>query len=218
MFTGLISAVGIIQKLRRSPQSGMLEVGVAEWSPDANIGDSIAVDGACLTLVQRHRGLFVFDVLSETLRRTSLVDKAAGSPVNLESAVKWGQAMGGHWVTGHVDGVGIVSSIRSIGRDREVRIQCQKDLLDDMVVKGSVACDGISLTLVDVNDASFSVHVIPHTWEHTAWKYLRVESKVNIETDAMAKYVRRYLEKWLKSSTGSQNTRISDLLREVWFE
>lgn len=218
MFTGLISAVGAIRKLNRSAQGGVLEVAAERWDPGVNIGDSIAVDGVCLTLVQRRDEVFVFDVLSETLQRTSLGDKGAGAPVNLESAVKWGQPMGGHWVTGHVDGVGIVSAIRSIGRDWEVRIRCGADLLRDMVVKGSVACDGISLTLVEVNDASFSVHVIPHTWENTSWKYLRTESKVNLETDVMAKYVRRYLDKLLKDSTVARNTRISDLLQRAGFE
>lgn len=218
MFTGLISAVGTIRKLHRSAQGGVLEVAAERWDPGAIIGDSIAVDGVCLTLVQRREDVFVFDVLSETLHRTSLGDKVAGAPVNLESAVKWGQPMGGHWVTGHVDGVGIVSAIRNIGRDREVRIRCGADLLRDMVAKGSVACDGISLTLVEVNDASFSVHVIPHTWEYTSWKYLRTESKVNLETDVMAKYVRRYLDKLLKDSTVARNARISDLLQRAGFE
>lgn len=194
MFTGLIRAVGQIESVAASENGGTLSVRCEQATNWGEIGASIAVNGVCLTVRELRGDVMLFDVLAETLNRTNLKRKAHGSLVNLEPALRLGDPVGGHWVTGHVDGVGTVQQIRKVGRDREVRVACDPSLAAQMVVKGSISCDGISLTLVTVQDDSFSVHIIPHTWEHTAWRTLSEGDSINIELDLLGRYVFNYLQ------------------------
>lgn len=212
MFTGLIQSTGRLARREIAGGSGRLLVETGTWDPLPAIGESVAVQGVCLTLAALDRGKLQFDVLPETLQRTNLGQKRPGSLLNLERALRVGEAMGGHMVTGHVDGVGELSAIERTGNDWVLTISCADDLLRGMVAKGSVACDGISLTIVTVGPDRFTVDIIPHTWQHTNLPELRRGDSVNLETDVVGKYVRRYLQ------GDAGGTRVTlDTLREAGF-
>jgi len=163
-------------------------------------GESIAVDGVCLTAVEADERSVRFDVLMETLHRTGFGERKLGDLVNLERALRLGDAMGGHMVTGHVDGTGTIRSLTRAGRDWVVEAACSNELLSGIVPKGSIALDGISLTVAELRAESFTVHIIPHTWQNTSLSQARVGRLVNLETDIIGKYVARYLQKGLPSS------------------
>lgn len=183
MFTGIIEEVGSL----RSFDGGRLEVSCSEILSDMKIGDSVSTNGICLTVVDFGENFFAADVMPETLRRTSLADKN----FNLERALKVDDRLGGHIISGHIDGVGKVLSIRPEGNALLVDVAAQSSLLKQIAAKGSVALDGISLTVIEAGADSFSVSMIPHTREVTNFKFKRVGSLVNIETDILAKYVDR---------------------------
>ena len=190
MFTGLVQQVGRLEQISFRGEAGRLALS-AEFDSPLIIGESIAINGACLTLVEQHGKTTLFDVLRETFEKTSLRDKSPGAPLNLERALRLGDALGGHLVSGHVDGTGELRRIDSAGRDKALFISAP-GLIADIVPKGSITVDGISLTVVDVApvDGLFSVHVIPHTWEQTALSSLSGGDRVNLETDMIGKYVR----------------------------
>lgn len=190
MFTGLVQKLGRLERIALGGGSGRLSV-VADF-PNPEIGESIAVNGVCLTLTAHAAGHLGFDVLRETLDRTALGGKAIGAPLHLERALRMGDAVGGHWVSGHVDGTGTLVSCEAAGRDHILTVRAP-DLLGGIVYKGSVALDGVSLTVVktDPDRGLFSVHLIPHTWESTAFRSLKPGDRLNIETDMLGKYVRQ---------------------------
>ena len=191
MFTGLVQQVGRLERISFQGDAGRLELS-ARFDAPLQIGESVAVNGACLTLVEQRGETLVFDVLRETFDKTALRDKVPGAPLNLERALRLGDPLGGHLVSGHVDGTGDVRRIEAAGRDK-VRAVAAPALIAEIVPKGSIAIDGISLTVVDVVscDGTFSVHVIPHTWSQTALSALAPGARVNLETDLIGKYVRR---------------------------
>ena len=191
MFTGLVQQVGRLERISFQGEAGRLTLS-ARFDAALQIGESIAVNGACLTLVEQRGETRVFDVLRETFEKTALRDKTPGSPLNLERALRLGDPLGGHLVSGHVDGTGEVRRIESAGRDK-VLVVAAPALIAEIVPKGSIAIDGISLTIVDVSssDGTFSVHVIPHTWSQTALAVLAPGARVNLETDLIGKYVRQ---------------------------
>lgn len=189
MFTGIIEEVGRLKNLR----GGRIEISCATVLEDVKIGDSIDVNGICLTVVEFGDDFFAADVMPETLRKTSLAELNRGGLVNLERALKLGDRFGGHIVSGHIDGVGKIFSIRAEGNALLIDVSAENFLLRQIAAKGSVALDGISLTVVDAGAESFSVSMIPHTREVTNFKSKRVGSPVNIETDVLAKYVERLL-------------------------
>jgi riboflavin synthase len=193
MFTGLIQQKGAVRRLDRGAASGRIKIGDAAWDWPVQIGESIAVQGVCLTVTALEDDGFCFDVLDETFRRTNLGDKQAGDAVNLERALRQGDPLGGHMVQGHVDGTGRVAAIEPVDRDHRVRIACDAAILNYVVYKGSIAVDGISLTIADVDDESFTVHIIPHTWDVTTFSDLQVGTVVNVEADPLAKYVEKRL-------------------------
>ncbi|MBO4780599.1 MAG: riboflavin synthase, partial [Selenomonadaceae bacterium] len=158
-----------------------------------NIGDSIAVNGICLTVVDFGENFFAADVMPETVRKTSLAELNRGGAVNLERALKVGDRFGGHIVSGHIDGVGKILSIRPEGNALIIDIAAENFLLRQIAPKGSVSLDGISLTVVNADSESFSVSMIPHTRAVTNFQSKRVGSPVNIETDVLAKYVDRLI-------------------------
>ena len=185
MFTGIVEEVGRLKSL----DGGRIEISCAKVLSDVKIGDSINTNGICLTVVDFGENFFAADVMPETLRRTSLADKN----FNLERALKLGDRFGGHIVSGHIDGVGKILSVRAEGNALLVNVAAENFLLRQIAPKGSVALDGISLTVVDAGGENFSVSMIPHTREVTNFKFKRVGSTVNIETDVLAKYVDRLL-------------------------
>lgn len=194
MFTGLIQKIGELVSVQTGAQEGRLVVRADPWEAPLAIGESLCVSGACLTLASAAGGRMTFDALQETFQRTNLGRKQPGDRVNLERALRAGDPLGGHIVTGHVDGVGILRSRRRAGRDWVLEISAERTLLEGLVPKGSVACDGVSLTIAELSNEGFSVHIIPHTWEQTALADLQPGQDVNIETDILGKYVRRLLQ------------------------
>lgn len=193
MFTGIIQKTGKIVEVQRSGASGRLVLETSPWESPLVLGESIAVNGCCLTVAAIDGNRIRFDLLEETFNKTCLGEKHTGQRVNLERALRVGDAMGGHYVTGHVDGTGKVRESHAIGRDWYVSVNCSADLLAGMLPKGSIALDGISLTIVELTSEFFSVHLIPHTLAETAIGELKAGDSVNLETDMIGKYVRRSL-------------------------
>ena len=180
-----------------------LDVRAGIWEPAMTLGESISVMGACLTVSGIRGDVLSFDVLSETLSRTNLDVKRAGARLNLERSLRMGDFMGGHLVTGHVDGQAVVAAIGRAGGDCVLKLKGGADLLAGIVMKGSVAIDGISLTIAGLSAESFEVRIIPFTWENTALADLHEGDTVNIETDSIGKYVQRYLEKSAPNKAGA---------------
>ena len=192
MFTGLVQDIGTIRSLRREGQSVHLEL-ETRLASELVVGDSLAVSGVCLTVTSRGEGRVVATAIPETLARTTLGELSAGARVNLEPALRASDRLGGHIVQGHVDGVGRVTSREARGLSTEVTIETPRELLRYVVEKGSIAVDGISLTVTAVGEASFGVALIPHTLGATTLAERAVGDRVNIEVDILAKYVERVL-------------------------
>jgi riboflavin synthase len=196
VFTGLVEDVGEIAEVAPAP-SGGARLSVRTRLPDADLkrGASIAVDGACLTVVEREGGTFTADVSVETLRRTTLSDRRAGDAVNLERPLALGERLGGHLVLGHVDGVGLIRSREQAGEAVRAVVELPRDLLPLVVEKGSVALDGTSLTVNElVGTDAISLMLIPETLRATTWRHKRKGDRVNVEADILAKHVARLLE------------------------
>ena len=189
MFTGIIEEVGRLKNL----SGGRIEIFCEKILEDVKIGDSISTNGVCLTVTDFAENFFAADVMPETFRRTSLEELTSGGIVNLERAMKAGERFGGHIVSGHIDGTGKILSMKAEGNAIFINVAAEKKLLRQIAAKGSVALDGISLTVVDASENNFSVSMIPHTREVTNFKFKRAGSVVNIETDILAKYVERLL-------------------------
>jgi riboflavin synthase len=193
MFTGLIEEIGIVQNIERGEQSARFTIRAAEVTEGVSLGDSITVNGACLTVVHQGPGEVAFDAVYETLQKTALGALAIGDEVNLERSLPASGRFGGHIVQGHVDGVGTIASIREVDNSFYVYITAPATLMRYVVRKGSIAVDGISLTVVEANDKTFSVAIIPHTWEHTNLRHRIAGDQVNLETDIIGKYVEKLI-------------------------
>ena len=191
MFTGIVEEVGVVAKI----SGNAMTVRASKVLEDVKLGDSIAVNGACLTAVDFSRGEFSVDLSPETMRRTSLGQFSVGGPVNLERALLASDRMGGHIVQGHVDGTGRVMSIKADGDSIIFRIRVPKRLNRYIVEKGFVAVDGISLTVVKRGASSFTLAVIPYTLENTNLSAVSVGDRVNLEADILAKYVESLLHR-----------------------
>ncbi|WFB36586.1 riboflavin synthase [Kiritimatiellota bacterium B12222] len=191
MFTGIIQKKGLVDALEERAGGKRLWFSTAPWERAYEEGESIAVNGVCLTLADRKDDLLGFDVLEETLRKTNLGTLTSGSVVNLERALRYGDALGGHLVSGHVDACGTVRSIQAVGPDRRVEITAPESVLPLLVPQGSIACDGISLTVAELFDDAFAVHLIPTTLSDTCWAKMKVGDAINLEGDLVCKIVRR---------------------------
>jgi riboflavin synthase len=189
MFTGLVREVGTVVSM----ENGRLVVSAPETAREAQLGDSIAVDGVCLTVVACVDSTLSFDAVPETLARTSLGTLEGDSRVNLEPSLRAGEPLGGHIVQGHVDGVGTARSIDAEGDGQRVWFDAPADLLRYVVEKGSIAVNGTSLTVADTDDDGFAVALIPHTLGATNLGGLQPEDGVNLEVDVLAKYVEKLL-------------------------
>jgi riboflavin synthase len=192
MFTGIIRQIGRLRSTANSAAGRSLTIELGSLAGELAHGDSLAVNGACLTAAELTGETGRFDVVRETLERTTLGRLGAGDRVNLEPALRLGDGLDGHLVQGHVDGLARVSDLRTGGQWR-ITFAADKELTDQMVTKGSVAIDGVSLTLAEVADGQFAVALIPTTLADTTLARLAVGDEVNIETDLIGKYVRRYL-------------------------
>lgn len=193
MFTGIIEEVGTLAAVRRGIQSARITVRAPHIAESVEMGDSVAINGACLTAVAREGVNLSFDAVPETIQRTSLKSARPGDRVNLERALAAGRRMGGHFVQGHVDGAGILKSIKPHENAWILDIALPPELARYLIPKGSVAVDGISLTVMEANPESFTVSIIPHTWENTNLKGKHAGDSVNIEVDMLAKYVEKLI-------------------------
>jgi riboflavin synthase len=195
MFTGIIRERGTVAGVEGAGDGVRLVVEAPETAASSTVGDSVSVNGVCLTAVDVADGRVAFDAVPETLGRTTLGAATAGAEVNVEPALRAGEPLGGHYVQGHVDGVGSVRTIAREGEGLRVTIETPHDLLRYCVVKGSVAVDGVSLTVAALEDAAFAVALVPHTLEVTTLGTLAIGDRVNLEVDVLAKYVERLTQR-----------------------
>ena len=198
MFSGIVEEAGRIHGLRRTRQGIRMQVDARVAGRGVKVGDSIAVNGCCLTLVGLRRvggkARLAFDLLEETWRKTSFEPLAKGGLVNLERSLRVNDRIGGHFVTGHVDGTGEIARWEKVGADWVLEVRPPREMMRYFLYKGSVAIDGISLTVAEVLGQAIRMWIIPHTWEVTNLRERRVGDRVNLEADLLGKYVERILE------------------------
>jgi len=194
MFTGIVTDVGRVRSVRQTNRDRRYEIETAFDTATIDMGASIAHAGCCLTVVEKGEGWFAVEVSGETLAHTTLGDWEEGHRVNLERAARLGDEMGGHVVSGHVDGVGEVLSIEPEGGSHRYRIRAPRPLHRLIAPKGSIAVEGVSLTVNEVEDDVFGLNIIPHTWDVTTLGALKPGSKVNLEIDMLARYLARWQE------------------------
>lgn len=195
MFTGIITAKGTIAQVDETRGDKRFVIETPWDMTDVPMGASIACSGCCLTVVEKTKTSFTVDVSAESLSKTNLNDWAIGSKINLESSLKFGDELGGHLVSGHVDGLATLESIEKEGDSHRLKIRVPQNLKHFIASKGSVTLDGISLTINEVEDDVFGVNIIPHTWEVTTLGTRKVGDKINLEIDMLARYVARILGK-----------------------
>jgi len=193
MFTGIVRERGHVAAIDGGAAGVRLRVEAPRIAAEVALGDSVAVDGVCLTVVAIDGGKLDFDAVPETLSRTALRRLAAGDAVNLEPALRAGDAMGGHVMQGHVDGVGRVRSVEPEGDGKRIWVDAPADIVRYCVEKGSIALDGVSLTIAALDDAGFAVALIPHTLAETTLGSVAPGDEVNLEIDVLAKYVERLM-------------------------
>jgi riboflavin synthase len=194
MFTGIVEEMGVVQSLDRSLAGTRLTILAAKILDDLPIGASVSVNGACLTVIDQTARAFAVEVSPETLGRTTLGSLTAGAPVNLERAMRVNQRLGGHLVAGHVDGVGTLRTRQQDGNAIVLTIEAPKEVLRYCVHKGSIAVDGISMTINQLTDRTFSLAVIPHTAKETTLGLKQIGDGLNLEVDLIGKYVERLLQ------------------------
>ena len=192
MFTGLVEGVGLVSQITPEGSNGILEINSQNFNiSDIKVGDSISVNGVCLTAINVGPCNLTFNISSETIKVTSGFE--LNQVVNLEKSMKISDRIGGHLVTGHVDAIGKVESLDSIGNNYEIEISCPFEIRKYLARKGSIAVNGVSLTVNNVVGEIFSVNIIPHTWETTNFKDIGIGGLVNLEIDLVARYVERML-------------------------
>jgi riboflavin synthase len=194
MFTGIVTDVGRVRAVRDTNRDRRFEIETEFDLATLEIGASVCHAGCCLTVVEEGRGWFAVEVSGETLSLTTLADWTAGRSVNLERAARVGDELGGHIVSGHVDGIGEVLSVESEGGSHRVLIRAPRPLHRLIAPKGSITVEGVSLTVNEVEDDIFEVNLIPHTWDVTTLGELRAGSRVNLEIDMLARYLARWRE------------------------
>ncbi|MBI1408054.1 MAG: riboflavin synthase [Caulobacter sp.] len=194
MFTGIVTDVGRVRSVRQTNRDRRYEIETGYDVATIDMGASISHAGCCLTVVEKGEGWFAVEVSAETLAHTTLGDWEEGQPVNLERAARLGDEMGGHVVSGHVDGVGEVLSIEAEGGSHRYRIRAPRPLHRLIAPKGSIAVEGVSLTVNEVDDDVFGLNIIPHTWDVTTLGRLKPGSRVNLEIDMLARYLARWQE------------------------
>ena len=215
MFTGIIVELGKIWDIQKIAQGARLHVFSNKVINEANLGDSISINGVCLTVseMDRTKNILSFDVSFETLKKTTLGELKKGYYVNLEPALTLNTRLGGHLVSGHVEDTGIIKKIENIGDYLKLEIEAKEEILRYCIPKGSIAVDGISLTIVDLYSSSFTVVIIPHTAKMTTIGFKKVGDKVNLETDIIAKYV----EKFVNQATSVKQDRLIAKLKHYGF-
>lgn len=216
MFTGIVEEVGKISKIEEGKDFLHITIEGSKVLNPLNLGDSVAVNGVCLTVTNFNNSSFTADVMAETLKKSSLKILSKGSLVNLERAVTLNKPLGGHIVSGHIDGTGEIINIKKEGIATLLEVKTKETLLKYMVPKGSVALDGVSLTLVDIKEKSFTVSLIPHTKEETILMNKNIDDIINIECDVLGKYIYKFIQ--LKKEEEALKSNISlDFLSKTGF-
>lgn len=211
MFTGIVEDIGKIVSIKNKSKEATFTIGVDKIdTSEIVMGESISVNGTCLTVVEIGKNDFSVDASAETLSKTNLGDLSSGSSLNLERSLKVGERMGGHMVTGHIDGQGTVESIVKKGESLEIWFSLPETLSKYVVEKGSIAVDGVSLTVNLVEGNKYSVNIIPHTQKETIFRDIKPHDKVNIECDIIGKYVEKFVSNFDKSDSNS-----IDLLKKL---
>lgn len=210
MFTGIIEEIGVIKEFSKS-NDALITVSCQKVLEDVKLGDSIAINGVCQTVVKFDKTSFTVQVSSETLSVTNLANIKAGDKVNLERALTLSARLGGHLVSGHVDGLAKVKNIQKLSDFYNLKFEVDKNLSKYIVKKGSVTINGISLTIANIIQNEFEIAIIPHTFENTTLKGLKIGDFVNIEVDILAKYVEKFL------STGNNGSIDMNFLKENGF-
>lgn len=209
MFTGLIEEIGKISSIVGIPGGKRLKISASKILDDLKVDDSVAVNGICLTVTKLEKDSFICEAVGATIAKTTLQNFQIGEEINLERAMRLSDRLGGHLVQGHVNGIGTIIQIQKPGDNYYVEIMIPTEIKKYLVEEGSIAVDGISLTIARLEDDTFGVSVIPHTWANTIIKNKKPGSRVNIETDVIAKYVEKLLMK-----TGKDDKKFSD----TWFK
>ncbi|HYE12711.1 MAG TPA: riboflavin synthase [Patescibacteria group bacterium] len=191
MFTGLIEEIGILQSITKGAKSAQLTISADKVLQDIKLGDSISTNGVCLTVIRFSNQSFVVDVMPETIRRSNLKNLKPGSKVNLERALKLGDRLGGHIVSGHIDGIGLISAIEEEDNATWVTIKSEAEIMKYIIEKGSIAIDGTSLTVAYADRESFKVSIIPLTRDETTLLSKKIGEEVNLECDMVGKYIER---------------------------
>ena len=194
MFTGIVEGVAEVRECAPTEQGMRVVVELVEIAPELKLGDSVALNGACLTVADLNPPAVTFELAGETIRRTNLGEMTPGKVVNFERALRLGDRLDGHFVQGHVDGVGSVRTLRRDGEDLWLEVEAPAEMLAQMIFKGSITVDGISLTIAQLTGDSFSCTIIPHTWELTNLSRRSVGERVNLEVDMIGKWVARLVQ------------------------
>jgi len=205
MFTGLIEEIGKINSIKAGIRSYQFGISAKKVLENTKLGESICTNGACLTVVKIHSDSFTVDVMAETVNKTNFSELKIGSLVNLERAMRLNDRLGGHLVSGHIDGIGIINSITRDDIAWRFKIGAPELIIQQMMDKGSIAIDGISLTIVNVEETDFEVSIIPHTAQETTLLSKKVKDTVNLETDLIGKYVYRFLNQEKQQTKSSES-------------
>jgi riboflavin synthase len=217
MFTGIIEEVGILEGLNIGNGFGVMEIKCNVVLQDTKIGDSIATNGVCLTVKEKSSNSFKAEVMGETLAKSNLGSLKSGDKLNLERALRLSDRLGGHIVSGHIDGVGKIVSIKEEKDGTWFTISAPKEVLKYVIYKGSIGIDGISLTVAEVNDEMFKVSVIPHTLENTILLNKKINSKVNLECDLVGKYIEKLFAPQNEKKEVEENHITMEFLRDNGF-
>lgn len=217
MFTGIIEELGVIQEIKKSSKSSKLLIKANKVLENTNVGDSICTNGVCLTVTNLKANSFEADVMAETLRRSNLGDLKVGSKVNLERALTLQSRLGGHIVSGHIDGTGTIISLIKEDNATWVTIKTTNDILRYIVLKGSITIDGISLTVAYVDENVFKVSIIPHTAQETTLLNKSIGETVNLECDVISKYIEKLMGLNTKEENKKNTSLTEDFLRENGF-
>lgn len=211
MFTGLVETICLVKSVRSGGDSTVLAVDLGELAAESKIGDSIAISGVCLTVTAIDGTVASFDVSVETLARSTLSRLRPSSHVNIERAMKATDRFGGHFVQGHIDGTATVAAVEKHGNCTDVTFRADTNLLENIVAKGSVAIDGVSLTIADISQNGFTIAIIPETLKRTTLSSARTGDTVNIETDIIVKTIKRQLENILPKTEPLTAERLKQL-------
>ncbi|MBI4744285.1 MAG: riboflavin synthase [Actinobacteria bacterium] len=208
MFAGIIEELGEVKSFKKGSSKCVIEIEGKKIFDGLKIGDSVSVNGTCLTVSSLKEKRFFSDIMTETLKKTALGDISISEKVNLERALVFNSRLGGHFVSGHIDGAGIIVNKKKDKNSYLFQIKTSSDILKYLIKNGSIAVDGISLTVMDILKDSFMISIIPHTFKNTTLGFKNINSKVNLETDMIAKYV----ENFLNQKKRTKNSRLISLL------